>query len=289
MANNRRRGGFGFAVNLTGPGTVFTLGFIALAIGMGILLTRGVTPRSVLSDPGETGELEVVIETPAPDQKGLQLKTLKFKECGSTVTIDLLLDRSGSMADRTPSGQMKMTRLQQAVGELLTNAKDESIIGIQSFDSGSIRPDVPISYYKDVKAIALPRVQAMRPGGTTPTHDALVLSLQELRDAIPKFPADRKFNFIFISDGQPVPSSQDPRLFTPNPVDEIKNLGVTVYSLGIFDGNQSQNPTLADLLKSIATSPDHYFAANTADDTKKLLTQISNRICNSQITPTPLP
>jgi hypothetical protein len=46
---------------------------------MGLLFTRGVTPKSTLTDPGETGDIEVVEETPIPGQKGLQLKTIKFK------------------------------------------------------------------------------------------------------------------------------------------------------------------------------------------------------------------
>src|SRR4029079_7908559 len=134
------------------PGTMFTVAFIVLAIGMGVLLSRGVTPRSVLSDPGETGELEIVQEPPGQNENRLQLKTIKFRECASTVTIDLLLDRSGSMGLLTPSGVKKIDRLKEAVLALTQNSKDQSIIGFQSFDSSSITDDVPISYYKDVKS-----------------------------------------------------------------------------------------------------------------------------------------
>jgi hypothetical protein len=276
---NRKHGGFGFSPSLTGPGTIFTLAFIALSVGMGLLFSRGVAPKSTLTDlPDSDTEVELVIETPIPGQKGLQLKTLKFKECGSSVTIDLMLDTSGSMGDRTPSGQTKISRLREAVGELISNAKDTSIIGIQAFSTGNIREEVPVSYFKDVKGMITGRINSLSPGSTTPTHDALAFSRDVLKTAIPKFPTDRKFNFIFVSDGQPVPDSQDPRLFTPNPADEIKALGVTVYTLGIFDSGQQSNPKLSDLMKSIATSPDNYYAASNADETKKLLAQISNRI-----------
>ncbi len=286
---NRKHGGFGFSPSLTGPGTIFTLAFIALSVGMGLLFSRGVAPKSTLTDlPDSDTEVELVIETPIPGQKGLQLKTLKFKECGSSVTIDLMLDTSGSMGDRTPSGQTKISRLREAVGELISNAKDTSIIGIQAFSTGNIREEVPVSYFKDVKGMITGRINSLSPGSTTPTHDALAFSRDVLKTAIPKFPTDRKFNFIFVSDGQPVPDSQDPRLFTPNPADEIKALGVTVYTLGIFDSGQQSNPKLSDLMKSIATSPDNYYAASNADETKKLLAQISNKICNQE-TPSPTP
>lgn len=285
--NNRRGAGYGFGMNLTGPGTIFTLGFIGIALGLGILLTRGITPKSTLTDPGETGDVEMIIEAPDPNNKSnLQLKTIKFRECGSTVTIDMLLDRSGSMDNRTPTGETKISRLKEAVLSLLEKAHDTSIIGIQSFDSGSILNDIPISYYKDVKADIPVKLKAMSPGGSTPTHDALDFSLNVLREAIPKFPKERKFNFILISDGAPVPATQDPRLFTPNPADEIKALGVEVYTLGIFSVNQT-DPALSDLLKSIASKPENYYAANTGDDVKELLKQISNRICSQEISPTP--
>jgi len=300
MANNRRKaGGFGFSASLTGPGTVFTLAFIALAVGMGILFSRGFTPANVLSEPeNKDAEVELVIETPIPGQKGLQLKTLKFKECGSTVTIDMLLDRSGSMGRITPSGIRKIDRLKEAVLELTSKAKDTSIVGIQSFDSSSITNDVPVSYFKDVKSIIPGKIAALSPGQSTPTHDALTYSYNILKEAIPKFP-DRKFNFIFISDGAPCPGidcpqnitpntpDQDPRLYTPNPADEIKKLGVNVYSLGIYEAGQANLTFLSDLLKSIASSPSNYYAATSADDTKRLLTQISNKICNEELTPTP--
>lgn len=293
--NNKRRGGWGFSPSLTGPGSVFTIAFVALAIGMGVLLSRGVTPSSTLTEPeSKDTEVELILETPAPGQKGLQLKTLKFRECGSTVTTHFLIDRSGSMREITPSGISKMDRLKAAVTELLAKAKDTSIVGIQSFDSNSITTDVPISFYRDVKPIIPGRIASWQPGGSTPTYEALKAALSELKTALPRFP-DRKFNFIFVSDGAPCPgigcpgtpgANQDPRLYTPNPADEIKALGVTVWSLGIFSSADS-DPALAGLLKSIATSPTHYYAAATADDTSRLLSQISNKICSDALTPTP--
>ncbi len=297
MAKNRKRGGYGFTINLTGPGTAFTVGIIALAIGFGVLLSRGVTPKESYSDPGITGDIEIVEETPDPAQKGLQLKTIKFKECSNTVTIDLLLDTSGSMGDPTPSGISKIQRLREAVLSLVEKAQDESIIGIQSFSSELIANEVPVSYYKDVKSIVPLKLAGLGHSGSTPTYEALAFSYNILKDAIPKFPPERKFNFIFVSDGAPCPgigcpgqpgSNEDPRLYNPNPVDQIKGLGVTVYSLGIFSPQDRINAfVLEDLLKSIASTPSNYYAANTGDDIKLLLAQISNKICNAQATPSP--
>lgn len=302
MANNKRAAGYigGSPKSLTGPGTMFTLGFIALAIGFGILFSRGVTPKSMLSDVDPTEEYEIIPITPDPSQKGLQLKTIKFKACSSAVTIDLLLDRSGSMAFSTPEGVTKMSRLQAAVNSLVEKANDNSIIGIQSFNSdgpanvlvNNITSDVEISFYKDVKAIIPAKVASLTPVGATPTHDALMFSYEKLKTAVadPRF-KDRDFNFVLVTDGAPCPGfgcgtpgkDQDPRKYDPNPADLIKSLGVNIYTVGIYSPQDGDPTQLVRLLRdNIASKPENYFASAGGDDVGVLLKQISNRICSQE-------
>ena len=232
---------------------------------------------------------QIQISPGADSKKSLQLKTLKFsKKCSEQITVDLLLDRSGSMGNLTPTRQTKIARLKEAVLALTAKLSDTSVIGIQSFDSRSRTDDVPISYYKDVKGIISSRVNALSAGQQTPTHDALAFSYQKLSAAIPQFPG-RQFNFVLVSDGAPCPgvgctdqpgANQDPRLYSPNPADQIKALGINVYTLGIYDRNQADKPALSDLLKSIASKPENYYEAQTGDQTTKLLEVISARICD---------
>ncbi len=260
------RGGIGIIVLLL----IIFLGSMALIDGIFPKLNR-------ITSPLEKGIPDMSSFLPN-SKNSLQLKTLKF-QCPEQITVDLLLDRSGSMGDKTPTKQTKISRLKEAVNTLTTKLSDMSIIGIQSFRSGSITNDVPISYYKDVKGIIPSKVKALSASGQTPTHDALAFSRDRLREAIPRFPG-RQFNFILVSDGQPVPDSQDPRRFNPNPADEIKNLGVNVYTLGIFTSGQASDPKLAELLKSVASKPENYFEAQTGDQTSRLLEVISARICD---------
>lgn len=264
--------------HLKGSATI-SLIILVIIIG-GVLLAGGIFPKK----PQISSSPEEAIVDPSslsPDEKNsLQLKTLKFKKCFGKITMSMLLDRSGSMGDRTPTGQTKISRLKEAVIALTNNLSDDSIIGIQSFSSISITEDVPISYYKDVSSILSSKVKSLSAGGQTPTHDALAFSYEKLETALPKFP-DRKFNFIIISDGQPVPASQDPRLFNPNPADQIKALGVNVFALAVYDQKQAGNPALSDLLKTIASSPENYLQAESADDISRLLTSITEKICKS--------
>lgn len=278
---NQKKRGLGFKI-------VIVLFLIVVAAST--LLTGGIFPKLTNSVPPNQGQ-EYIPITPAPGEinqsnDSLQLKTITFKGCSGTVTVDFLLDRSGSMGDRTPTGETKISRLKQAVLDLTGKLDDTSVIGIQSFSSRSITNDVPVSYYKDVKSIIPNKVNALQASGSTPTHDALAYSYAVLQNALPKF-SNRKFNFILISDGKPVPDSQDPRLFNPNPADQIKALGVNVFTLAVYDSGQANDPKLRDLLKSIASKPENYYEAQNADQVTGLLQSISTKLCESPATPTP--
>jgi len=263
--------------------------FLLIIVGASALLTGGILPKITKSVPPNQGQ-EYIPITPAPGENSqgssnLQIKTFGFKSpspipqnCAETITVDFLLDRTGSMTSLTPTGKRKIERLKEAVLELTGKLDDASVVGIQSFSTGNITNDVPISYYKDVKTLIPTKVNALNAGGTTPTHDALAYSYGVLQEALPRF-KDRKFNFILISDGQPVPDSQDPRLFNPNPADQIKALGVNVFTLAVYDSSQANDPKLRDLLKSIASKPENYYEAQNADDIARLLTQISTKLC----------
>jgi hypothetical protein len=251
---------------------------LGLIIILGFFLVGGLTPFNFHNTPAKEGEFiaePVVLDN---GDSSLQLKTIKFKQCSGTITVDFLLDRTGSMSQPTPTKQTKISRLKEAVLQLTGKLADTSIIGIQSFDSGSITNDVPIDYYKNNKNAIPAKVNAMQPGLNTPTHDAIAYSYNILNAALPLY-KDRKFNFIFVSDGEPNPPTQDPRLFTPNPATQIKNLGINVFSLAIYDSSQAKNTKLSDLLKSIASKPENYYEANNADQVAGLLAKIFEKIC----------
>ncbi|MCL6096536.1 MAG: VWA domain-containing protein [Patescibacteria group bacterium] len=266
---------------------LLVLAVVALA---SIMLVGGPFKINNSIPPNQGQEYVPITPTPGDINQSndtLQLKTFDFKGCSGTVTVDFLLDRTGSMGDLTPTRQTKISRLKQAVLDLTGKLDDNAVVGIQSFSSVKITNDVEVSYYKDVKTLIVNQVNSYSANGQTPTHDALVNSYNVLKNAITRFPS-RKFNFILISDGQPVPDSQDPRLFNPNPADEIKALGVNIFTLGVYDGKgQANDPKLAELLKSIASKPENYYEAQSADQIDNLLKSISTKLCDSPATPAP--
>jgi len=252
------------------------LAFILLAVGAAVLLTRGVLPKSTLSDPGETGDIEVIVEEPSAEgDKGLQLRTIKFKECSQTSATVMMLDRSGSMGN-PPT---KMASLKEAALSYTSNLSDESIIGIHSFDTIARVEEVKVSRYGDVKAEVAAKISALTPRDATPTRDALFFSKTILEKAVTDYP-DKQFSYIFVSDGRPVdgsgkdPNSQYPNITSPNPADEIKALGVTVYTIAIGAD------AFPDVMRTIATGPETMFSTPTGAELKDIYKKIATRQCN---------
>ncbi len=278
MAKNKRGGaivGHPKGSLLSGSKAIF-LAFLGVVIGGAFFLTGGNPfPKEQLSTP-ENPEAVYEIDESAlqPDESGrvnLQLRTIGFKECGGVSAVTMMLDRSGSMR-----GQ-KINQMKNAVLTFTNNLSDNSVIGIQSFNSASRTTDIPVSYYRDVKSIISDRINGLSPGGETPTHDALAYAKARLDEALPQYP-DRKFSFIFLSDGIPVPPEQDPTLFDPNPADEIKNMGVTVYTIGIFP---NANDSGSRLLQRLASSPNHYYHSPTGAELENIYKEIGEKICSS--------
>ncbi len=308
MADRRKRGGiFGngssssggrFGVSLTGPGTVFTISFIALAIGMGVLLSRGVTPKSVLSDPGETGELEVVLETPAPNGSRLQLKTIKFKECASKAAVGLIIDRSGSMQGA------KVVNMQDALATFTGGLGAQSVIGMVSFSSEpqETSEDVPFSRYQDVKGQVASAIKSYNPpGGSTHTRAAFELMKEKIIEAQKKFP-ENDFAMILLSDGIPesateassCPSgrrfgnrcfalTQDP---TQNPsiAKEIRDAGINVYAIAIYDKNDPSDiyflPDMRNMMTNIVSDPANFYETPDPTKLKQIYKEIAQKICS---------
>jgi hypothetical protein len=197
---------------------LFILTILGLAIVLGFLFVGGLTP-------GENFKLtkysDTAFYTPSnsnqqvENQRGLQLSLIKLENCSSTVAVDFLVDRSGSMGFNEGK---KITNLRNAILSFKNKLTDQSIIGLQAFSStaaysadwnGICNPgDLPWcnliapSYYKDVKNSIHKTVCGLTASGATFTRDAFAETEKVLSDAKQKYP-NYKFALIFISDGIP--------------------------------------------------------------------------------------
>lgn len=304
-----------------GIGYIYVLVIMFLAIAMGTVMSGGFVPvdpngpggpptLEPYFDPQDYGQQKIILPTGAltPDPKGnLQLKTFTVNTCGQKTAMLFVIDTSGSM-----QFEDKMPKTQEALRAFTKNLPGKTALGMITF-SAQVQDRVPLSYYRDVKGQVATTITGLKPDGWTVTRSAFQRAKQVLSDAITqnKFPG-YKYSLILMTDGVPeipqfpdqparqcyveVPDplvgtrcfsvAQDPRVPT-NLAQDIKNLGVNIYTIGIYSENSSDRllkPYLEKLLKEIPSQPvdKHYFSSPKAENLTKIFDDLVTNICDSQ-------
>lgn len=286
-------------------GSITFIVLIGIIILASIMLVNGIFPKyqqTPMDTSNSTATFVPDLTGYSPGSKALQLGTIPMKQCNSVMAADLVLDRSGSMNDSN-----KLVELKKAVSFFIGKLSDDDPIGIQTFAT-DVTDDVPIAKYGDVKTEVSTTIANMRASGATSTRDALILAENELSKAVPQYP-DRKFVMILATDG--IPESQtfinhcmadrsaadcqancqgngiSMRCFAPNqdptvPPDisqQIKALGVQIYSIAILDAKDARfNTQLMKLLKTVA-SPNSFYIAPSSSDLSTIYQQIGSQMC----------
>jgi hypothetical protein len=302
-----------------GVGYVYILLSIFFIIAAGTLLSGGMIPVDPVGSKGpptlapyfnvggEFDEQEIIFPSKGPDAKeNLQLKTFKVNVCGQTTAIDFLVDTSASMEDDN-----KMEKLKAALRSFVGKLSNSSVIAIHTF-SAITEEHVPFDYYKNNKQQVLATIEGLGPEGWTSTRDGFQLAKQTISNAVTKkrFPG-YTYNLVLLTDGVPeipqypdepprqceaeVPDAlepggircfstdQDPRIPT-NLAQDIKNLGATIFSVGIYSQTSSDNqmkPYLEALLKDVASAPssEYYFSSIEGDNLNTILKSIISTTC----------
>lgn len=293
--------------NLIGnsEGGVEILILVIIILGS-ILFAGGLFPKIIPPDPNAP-KYTAINEIQPDSQKTLQLKTIKFKGCTSTVAVNFLVDRSGSMRYGT-----KLDNLKNALNVFAGSFPEDGIIGMQSYSEPAFGPtsDVPINYFKNVKSQFSSAVSRLFPNGGTHSKDAFSFAKPLLDAARSKFP-NHNFSLIFISDGVPEtrdgtrrlcpngPDTADQRYCGPKPdnptqcrcfdtdqdptsvANEIKNSGVRIFSIGyIHDEDLKFQNDLRTLMTNVASSPTDFYEAPIDNQLVNIFSQISQKLCN---------
>ena len=246
-------------------GSISIFFIILLITILGILLAGGVFPKP----PSLTSPARKAIPDTSgssfDEKKSLQLETLKFKECLESAAVTLQIDITDSMSSAIDD-------LKNAAYTFTDNLSDESIIGIQAYSSRNARLEViPVSLYKDVKTQIRPAVGTLTADGRTPSYDALNFSREVLERAAADYP-ERKFSFIFFSDGNPNVGPSDTASISQAAAG-IKNLGVTVYAIGLGNVNSK-------IIEAVASSPDKALTTTDSKDLERIYSEIRTRLCD---------
>jgi len=304
-----------------GIGYLYVIVIMFIAIAAGTLLSGGFVPvdpngpggpptLEPYFDPKDYGQQKLILPSGAltPDPRGnLQLKTFSVNTCGQKTAMLFVIDTSGSMSDDN-----KMQKTQESLRAFTKNLPGKTAIGMVTF-SAQVQERVKMDYYKINKGQVATTINGLKPDGWTTTRSALQRGKQILSEAIAqnKFPG-YKYSLILMTDGVPeipqfpdqpprecyieVPDpisgtrcfskAEDPRVPT-NLAEDIKNLGVGMYTVGIYSDTSSDRllkPYLEKLLKELPSKPldTHYYESPKADNLAKIFDELVSNICDAQ-------
>jgi hypothetical protein len=254
----------------------------------------GTTP-TVTSTPGKA------TTTPKPTTSSRATPTTTQAAC-SNIAVDFLVDESGSML----AGN-KMTQVKGVLKEYIRTLPAKSLVAIQSFaepPQASKEEQAFVEVGPNRNNIITKIDSSLNPDQNWATYMREGFKLAQSKLASKK--SGYKYYLVLISDGVPevdVCANGNPRngvcsgelrnydlgqdptytgLGQPNIPSQIKNSGVTIYSVGIFtDDDQQVNAQLETLLKNIASSPSNYFQADNAGQLTNIFSQLAKDICPS--------
>ena len=234
----------------------------SLALILTFIMVLALVPSVALAE-GEEGKVTITkaLVSSEPDNDGNY--TIKLTVQGNPVTqnvqpnadVVLVIDCSGSMDENNRMKTAKKAGKEFAGGILKKDSGNKmAVIGFSSAGVFSSAIDVATDLTDNQNTI-LSAINSMRADSGTDYTAALTKAKQILgvRNSRPKY-------VVFISDGAPGPygnSIGNVNWDGSEQVAQLKNAGVTIYTIGIaLDGNQNQ--AAREYLKSMATSPSHF-------------------------------
>ena len=163
----------------------------------------------------------------------------------------VVLDGSGSMADKGCSGNMrKMDAAKQALAEFSKAVPADAQLGLTAFDGGGISERVPLAVGN--RSAFMAAVNAVVANGGTPLKSAIAIGIAKLEEAARRQLGYGEYTLVVVTDGD-ASVGEDPAEVVG---DVLGRSPVAVHTIGFCIGtNHSLNQPGRTLYKS-AQSPE---------------------------------
>ncbi len=213
------------------------------------------------------------------------------RSCEVPSDIMLVLDRSGSMAADGGEPVEPLASAKKAAENFVDQVKKNARLGFVSY---ATTPSLPIEQSLTADTAAVKSAIAgvtMGEDGVQYTNmgDAFKVALDELTSE--RHREDARKVIIFMTDGdvtRPVnpATGEADRDYAANYAKEMasaaKTVDATIYTIGFGSFLTESGADVArdtELIKALATSPEHYFEAPTVTDLAAVYTEIASGLC----------
>jgi Ca-activated chloride channel family protein len=193
-------------------------------------------------------------------ENGAEQEILTFSNEDQPISIGLLFDMSGSMAD-------KLDKAREAALQILKTANPKDEFFLISFND---RAELTSDFTSDLADLQR-RMMATKTRGRTALLDAIFLGMKEMKNA-----RYRKRALLVVSDG----GDNHSRYHEPRIRSDLREADCQLYAMGIFDdqdmkrtSEERKGPALLSELAEITGG--HAFAVSTVDQLPDVAAKIS--------------
>jgi Mg-chelatase subunit ChlD len=201
-----------------------------------------------------------------------------YTECEAPTDVMLVIDRSGSMGFDSPNPPQPLTDVKNAALAFVDQLKLKDQAGLVTFATEASQPiDSTLTGNFNFLKERIENV-TIATNGTQHTNiaDGLAKALQELSSI--RHRVDSKKTIVLLIDGiashpQKPGDERYPEVYAEEVAQEAKQSGVEIYAIGL--GNDVNH----NFLRSISSSPQHYYSASTGKNVATIYNQIAHAMC----------
>lgn len=214
--------------------------------------------------PGRTTQ-SVVFTWPEPIATTLT-------SCEVPTDVMLAIDLSGSMNDDGGTPPEPITSVLRAAESFVGRLKTEDQSGVVTYATGAeIQEPLTKIHTETASLIRSLSIAPAEETGSTNTGEALKRLREELNS--PRHNQDARKVAILLTDGLATAPGTDPDGYARSTAEELKSTDTILFTIGLGENVNSA------LLRSLASTPNHYYTAPTTRELDTIYRNITAAIC----------